>query len=260
MNTPTLKLSVCLVMFFSFVHSFSQVGIGTTTPLAGVSLQIDGGGSGLLINRVALTGTEDVSTVSTLSNPNQAINHEGLMVYNTATAGTAPNNVSPGLYYWTSSEWRPVSSGSTTTVNEANIPTGAIYVSTSLTTTISTANTPVKVAGNTTSIGLVSISTPSDNRMVYTGTETRFFQYTVSISFTAANNRTFRFSIAKGSGAGAASVITSSKQPIRTLGSPVHVSLTGLVELATDDYLEVWVENNTNADNLTVDTMSFVLR
>ncbi len=38
---------------------FRQVGINTTTPIDQASLQIEGGNSGLLINRVSLTGKDD---------------------------------------------------------------------------------------------------------------------------------------------------------------------------------------------------------
>ena len=45
--------------------------------------------------RVALTATNAVGPISAPDGPADA-----LMVYNTATAGVAPNNVTPGFYYW----------------------------------------------------------------------------------------------------------------------------------------------------------------
>ncbi|MFV0392237.1 MAG: hypothetical protein ACK5KP_10205 [Paludibacteraceae bacterium] len=52
---------------------------------------------GLLLPRVALTST----TVSTPLTAHVA----GMTVYNTATAGTAPNNVTPGYYYNDGTKW-----------------------------------------------------------------------------------------------------------------------------------------------------------
>jgi hypothetical protein len=35
----------------------------------------------------------------------------GLLIYNTASAGTAPNNVVPGYYYWNGTAWTQISNG-----------------------------------------------------------------------------------------------------------------------------------------------------
>jgi hypothetical protein len=35
----------------------------------------------------------------------------GLLIYNTATAGTAPNNVVPGYYFWNGTYWVQISGG-----------------------------------------------------------------------------------------------------------------------------------------------------
>lgn len=85
------------------VFCLSQVGINTSSPLAGTSLQIDGDDTGVLINRVALMGTDDVTTIPLLS-----VAHKGLMVFNTTdfvVAGNASKNTYEGFYYWTGTEW-----------------------------------------------------------------------------------------------------------------------------------------------------------
>jgi hypothetical protein len=84
MRTFTLSF-----LFFCFGMQ-AQVGIGNTDPKA--TLDITSTTDGLLIPRVALTSTSDATTVVTLTTSE--------LVYNTATAGTAPNNVVPGYYYW----------------------------------------------------------------------------------------------------------------------------------------------------------------
>jgi hypothetical protein len=51
----------------------------------------------ILLNRVALTGLRDITTI-----PNPPA---GMLVYNTATAGTYPNNITPGYYYFDGAVW-----------------------------------------------------------------------------------------------------------------------------------------------------------
>lgn len=84
---------------------FSQVGIGTTTPVTGSSLHIEGSDKGVLINRVVLTGTDDTTTIASLG-----ASQEGLMVYNTNTTSNVDpdTDVFPGFYFWTSSNWRSI--------------------------------------------------------------------------------------------------------------------------------------------------------
>lgn len=83
-------------------HAQAQVGINTTSPKAGTSLQIDGD-SGVLINRVELLGTDDTATI-----PGLDATYEGLMVYNTDTNGSGATTVVPGFYYWSGTQWQPV--------------------------------------------------------------------------------------------------------------------------------------------------------
>jgi hypothetical protein len=89
-------LALCIVSF----GSFAQMGIGTNTPDTSAMLDVYSSSKGLLAPRLALTATNVAAPVT---NPATS-----LLVYNTATAGTAPNNVLPGFYYWTGSRWYPV--------------------------------------------------------------------------------------------------------------------------------------------------------
>ncbi len=86
----------------------AQVGIGTTNPAAGAMLDINSDNSGIVIPRVALTATNLQAPITA---PSPEI---GLMVFNTATAGTAPNNVTPGFYFWNGSGWVRLASGAST--------------------------------------------------------------------------------------------------------------------------------------------------
>lgn len=85
--------------------SFAQTGIGTTTPNAAAKLEIASTDKGLLIPRVALTSSSVFAPVTGLSGTTELATAAGLLVYNTATAGISPNNVTPGFYYWSGTAW-----------------------------------------------------------------------------------------------------------------------------------------------------------
>ncbi|PHS08817.1 MAG: hypothetical protein COA88_06205 [Kordia sp.] len=93
---------------------FSQVGIGTTTPDSSAALDISSTSSGVLLPRVALVGVNDVATITAPAS--------SLLIYNTATAGTAPNNVTPGYYYWDGVIWVPFTRETTWRNFETNNP------------------------------------------------------------------------------------------------------------------------------------------
>ena len=82
-----MKLFFALFFLFFTVTTQAQVGIGTTTPAASAKLDISSTSKGLLIPRVALTGTTDAVTISSPA--------VSLLVYNT----TANSYVTPGYYY-----------------------------------------------------------------------------------------------------------------------------------------------------------------
>lgn len=91
------KLLLPLLSLVVFNNVKSQVGIGTPTPNPSSILDVNvnnlpaNGKKGLLTPHVALTSILDVATI-----PNPA---NGLIVYNTANAGTVPNNVNLNTFY-----------------------------------------------------------------------------------------------------------------------------------------------------------------
>lgn len=93
------------ILFFLLISwsALAQTGIGTTTPNASAKLDVYSTNKGFLPPRIALTGTTDVVTIASPV--------AGLLIYNTATAGTAPNNVVPGYYYWNGTAWTQISNG-----------------------------------------------------------------------------------------------------------------------------------------------------
>ncbi len=98
-KTFTLCLLMCLSMYLFFTNiSISQVGIGTTNPAAGSMLDIESNDKGILIPRIALTGTDDATTVTPSAT-------EGLLVFNTNTVNSGTTSVSEGFYYWNGTQW-----------------------------------------------------------------------------------------------------------------------------------------------------------
>ena len=175
-----------MVFFFGFLGS-AQTGIGTTTPDASAKLDVSATNKGFLPPRIALTATNAASPVTSPAT--------GLLVYNTATTGTAPNNVAPGYYYWNGSAWVAIlgnittssisGNGTTTTLTnfgaEVNVQSGTSY-------TLATTDNGKIIS--CTSNSAVTITVPALNigfncLIVQRGTG----QVTLSVSGSTINNR-----------------------------------------------------------------------
>jgi hypothetical protein len=93
--------------------------IGTaTTATAGTSLDLSSAAGAMMLPQVALTGATDVATVATPV--------AGMMVFNTAAAGTAPNNVEANtLYLHNGTGWvAAISTAGSATYHNYRIVTG----------------------------------------------------------------------------------------------------------------------------------------
>ena len=102
-----MRIKALLIIFAVLtITTYGQnVGIGTSSPNA--LLDVYSTVDGILIPRVALTGT---ASASPLTSPTTST-----LVYNTATAGSGATSVSPGFYYWNGSAWiRFIDNGSLT--------------------------------------------------------------------------------------------------------------------------------------------------
>jgi hypothetical protein len=103
-----------ILLFFGFTFLFissnasAQVGIGTTTPRG--ALDISSSTNGFIPPQVALTS---VNMAAPIVNPQGGILASGTIVYNTAIAGSSPNNVTPGYYFWDGSVWIKFNTGNT---------------------------------------------------------------------------------------------------------------------------------------------------
>ncbi len=92
-----MKKLIFLLLLFS--RAYAQTGIGTTTPDASAKLDVSSSNKGFLPPRIALTALNSASPVTSPAT--------GLLIFNTATAGSIPNQVTPGYYYWdgVNSKW-----------------------------------------------------------------------------------------------------------------------------------------------------------
>ncbi len=104
-----MKKSILLsfIAFLLFAAADAQrVGINNdgSAPDNSAMLDVKNPNKGFLAPRVALTSTGDVTTI-----PAPAT---ALLVYNTATAGTSPNDVTPGYYYYNGTAWVKFNTGS----------------------------------------------------------------------------------------------------------------------------------------------------
>ncbi len=90
-------LLIIIVLSALAVHA-QNVGVGTNNPKA--KLDITASDAGILIPRIALSSTDVAAPVTAPET--------STMIYNTATAGTPPNNVVPGFYYWNGIKWIPL--------------------------------------------------------------------------------------------------------------------------------------------------------
>lgn len=79
------------------ILSDGRIGIGTPAPVASAQLDVTSNNKGAIFPRIALTGATDNVTVPGVV--------DGILVYNTATAGTGQNAITPGYYYWQTNRW-----------------------------------------------------------------------------------------------------------------------------------------------------------
>lgn len=96
MDKMKLILIPTLLLTFT-VFSQLKIGDNPSTINPNSILELETTNKGLLIARVALTSTTNSTPLSS--------HIAGMLVYNTATTGIAPNNVVPGLYYNNGSNW-----------------------------------------------------------------------------------------------------------------------------------------------------------
>ena len=81
------------------ISNIGNVGIGGV-PGVGAILDLQATNKGALLPRVALSSIISNAPIGAAGIA------QGMLVFNTATTGAAPNNVYPGYYYWDGAKWR----------------------------------------------------------------------------------------------------------------------------------------------------------
>ncbi|MDQ8006028.1 MAG: hypothetical protein REI64_14595 [Pedobacter sp.] len=122
------NLSLSLIVLVALAGSANaQQGFGTSNPAPSSVIDMVATNKGALLPRVALTSTTVAAPINAPAN--------SLTVFNTATDGVAPNNVTPGYYYWSVPQAKWIR------LIDANTPLGGNNWRVELTTNPATLNT-----------------------------------------------------------------------------------------------------------------------
>lgn len=125
------------------------------------------------------------------------------------------------------------------------------------TTTVSATNTAYKVLGTTTSASITQKFTNTSNRATYVGSLTRFFKVTATLSLESANNNQIGCYIAKNG------IVLGESEVYGTtsgVGRAENIVIQTLVELSTNDYIEIFVENATAISNILVTELNVIVQ
>lgn len=90
------KSTIYLLSLLILITLFASTSIAQS-PVSAM-LDVAAPNKGVLIPRVSLTSNVDIITV-----PTPVVS---LLIYNTASVGIYPNNVSPGFYFWNGNKWK----------------------------------------------------------------------------------------------------------------------------------------------------------
>ncbi len=135
---------------------------------------------------------------------------------------------------------------------------GSMYISTAIETVVAAQDTPLKALGTTTAGDALHHFTHAANRLTYTGAPNEEFIVNIALSLTAAqNNQELAFHIAKNGSVIAASEIHRKAAVGGDIGA---ASVMVEIDMATNDYVELWVENKSSDTNLTIEFMNFEVR
>jgi hypothetical protein len=128
---------------------------------------------------------------------------------------------------------------------------GQVYMQGNATaTTIASTSTPVKVAGTWTVDIETNFTGTTGGRLTYTGAETQVVRVSAALTLSPVSgaNQHISVYVAKGG-----SVITGSRQQAHiTNGADMVIPLTWQLSMATNDYIELFVQNGTATNNITV--------
>jgi len=124
-------------------------------------------------------------------------------------------------------------------------PVGFMVVSTPATTTIGVAGTYYLAAGTTTLYVSRDFTMPQNNRLTYTGTPKilALVALSLTLSVSGTGNKTLAITLYKGGGEVSAKYRCRSTLTGATCRS---YTIMALVSMTTNDYLEIWITNETD--------------
>lgn len=123
-------------------------------------------------------------------------------------------------------------------------------------TIVSSTGVEYKIEGTTTSSSVTQKFTNTNNRATYTGALNRFFKVTANLSLSSGNNNQIGAYIAKNG------VILPESEIYGTTnsgGRSENITIQTLVELTANDYIEIFVENETSTSNITVTDLNVIV-
>lgn len=122
-------------------------------------------------------------------------------------------------------------------------------------TVINTVDTFVKVAGNTIAGVQERFAMPVGGRMTYTGTKPRVFKVTADVSITGGNNVETGLTFGVN---GTPNTTYTTRLFLDAAGRSYANTVSTIIELDTNDYIELFIRNETGTTNFTVTDLSFM--
>ncbi|MFK5958936.1 MAG: hypothetical protein QM495_08730 [Lutibacter sp.] len=240
---------VLIVIFFIGVNAVAQVGIGTTTPNANAMLDVDVSSLATDAKKGFMPPRMTTSEKNTLGT-SLVLSDKGMLVFDTDLTA---------YYYWNGTTWLLIRIDSVVTDSDSF---GNMYLTVPDYTVIASKNTPLKIEGVTTAENLNNFVASGNNRLVYTGSKTRIFSIVCSMSFGASSkNDHYSFYIYHGGNA-SPGIIQSTKvrRFIAATSDIGALSVSGLVSLAPNEWIEVWGECTDEDDqDLNVETFNLMI-
>ncbi len=134
---------------------------------------------------------------------------------------------------------------------------GALYFATPAATAIAAGGTPLKAAGTTAALGTATadMTVATTNRLTYTGAATRTFLVMATVRLIcAADAKVLGLRLYAHATGGTAAAITGGAITYThvTAAAGDAVSVNALVTLSTSGFVELWVSNETDAEDVTV--------
>ncbi len=116
--------------FFS-IDNEGDALVSGSNPDASAKLEVRSSNKGFLPPRIALTGNNDVTTIASPAS--------GLLVYNTASAGTGSQTIAPGYYYFNGTIWKAIGENSDWYLDNTNSFMGSLALPAGTATSLYTA-------------------------------------------------------------------------------------------------------------------------